>query len=244
MPEEAPVISAVLRAVSVMRVPSGLDDGRHPFVVIDGDRHISLSRRVGSKGTAVRVTREKAAENRARIVAKAAQLFREKGFAAVGVDAIMEAAGLTHGGFYRHFRSKEDLAAEAVAHGLAISAERQAGEASLEAYVASYLSPSHRDNPGAGCVIAALAGDMARQGPGIRDRLTAQIPTSLDGLAARIGAEDPVGAREQAIATLAGMVGALVLARAVNDPALSDEILATARKAFGTAKATGASADP
>jgi TetR/AcrR family transcriptional repressor of nem operon len=181
----------------------------------------------------MRVTREKAAENRARIVAKASQLFREKGFDAVGVDAIMDAAGLTHGGFYRHFRSKEDLVAEAVAYGLATGAELQAGHASLETYVSSYLSPRHRDDPGAGCMMAALAADIARQGPGVRDRLTADLPDTLDRLAARIGGEDPAARREQAIATVVGMVGALVLARAVNDRALSDEILAAARKVFG-----------
>ncbi len=183
----------------------------------------------------MRVTREKAAENRERIVAKAAQLFREKGFGAVGIDTIMQAVGMTHGGFYRHFQSKEDLAAEAVALELAVGAERQQGYASLEAYVASYLSPSHRDDPGAGCVIAALAGDMAREGPDIRDCLTAQVPKNLDNLAKRIGGDDPAARREQAIATMAGMVGALVLARAVNDPALSDENLAMGRKAFGAA---------
>jgi TetR/AcrR family transcriptional repressor of nem operon len=180
----------------------------------------------------MRVTREKAAENRARIVTVAARLFAEKGFDAVGIDAIMEGAGLTHGGFYRHFRSKEDLAAEAMAHGLAISAERMARHGSLATYIGSYLSQAHRDHVADGCLIAALAGDVARQGEAVRDQLTGHLPAAIDRLALRMEDGDPVASRAAAIAALAGMVGALVLSRAVNDPALSDEILATARAAF------------
>src|SRR5579875_2486409 len=101
----------------------------------------------------MRVTREKAAENRERIVAAAARLFREKGFDGVGLDAIMEDAGLTHGGFYRHFRSKDDLAAEAVACGLAAAAERHAALPSLSAFVSSYLSRRHRDDCAGGCMV-------------------------------------------------------------------------------------------
>jgi TetR/AcrR family transcriptional repressor of nem operon len=181
----------------------------------------------------MRVTREKAAENRARIVAVAARLFAEKGFDAVGVDAIMDGAGLTHGGFYRHFRSKQDLAAEALAHGLAVSAERLDQQGSLADYVGSYLSPSHRDHVADGCLIAALAGDVARQGNSVRDRLTEHLPAALDRLTTCMTDDDPAARRTQAIATLAGMVGALVLARAVSDPALSDEILATAAQVLG-----------
>src|SRR5262245_26615054 len=89
---------------------------------------------------AMRVTREKAAENRARIVECAARLFREKGFEGAGLDAIMEEAGLTHGGFYRHFLSKDDLAAEAVARAFATGAEKQACHESLRDMISTYLS--------------------------------------------------------------------------------------------------------
>jgi TetR/AcrR family transcriptional regulator, transcriptional repressor for nem operon len=194
------------------------------------------------KERTMRVTREKAAENRERIIAMAAKLFREKGFDAVGVDAIMDGVGLTHGGFYRHFRSKEDLAAQALAHGLAVSAELLDGQASLHDYVDSYLSQRHRDHPGEGCLVAALGADVARQGDTVRDPLTAHLPAALDRLTARMDGDDPAAARKQAIATMAGLLGALVLARAVNDPALSDEILTAARAVFGGTGCTGVGA--
>ena len=172
----------------------------------------------------MRVTREKAAENREKIVATAARLFRENGFDGVGLDAIMESAGLTHGGFYRHFRSKNDLAAESVAHGLATSAGRLAALPSLEALVSGYLSPEHRANRGNGCMIAALGSDMTRQGKGVRRALAADVRAQIDRLARWTDGPNAAARRRRAIATLAGMVGALILARAVEDPALSDEI--------------------
>ena len=184
----------------------------------------------------MRVTREKAAENRDRIVAAAARLFREEGFDGVGVDAIMKAAGLTHGGFYRHFASKDDLAAEAVGRAFAAGAERQAGAGSLQEFVTGYLSPRHRDDRGDGCMVAALGSDMARQGSGVRGRFTAYIRDQLEKLADRIHVGSGAARREKAIATLAGLVGAMVLARAVDDPALSDEILTAARTALGGAR--------
>ncbi|HEX3501354.1 MAG TPA: helix-turn-helix domain-containing protein, partial [Stellaceae bacterium] len=134
----------------------------------------------------MRVTKEKAAENRERIVAAASRLFREKGFDGVGLDAIMQRAGLTHGGFYRHFGSKDELAAEAVSRGLAVAAARQDAYPSLADLVAGYLSPAHRDNCGGGCVVAALGPDIARQGPAVRRRLTAYIREQFDRLARRI----------------------------------------------------------
>jgi TetR/AcrR family transcriptional repressor of nem operon len=184
----------------------------------------------------MRVTREEAAKNRERIVATAARLFRENGFDGVGIDAIMESAGLTHGGFYRHFRSKNDLAAEAVAHGLAAGAERQAAVPSMEALVSGYLSPEHRANRENGCVIAALGSDITRQGKEVRRALTASVRVGIDRLADLTNGSDTAARRRCAIAALAAMVGALILARAVDDVALSDEILAAGRTVRGTAK--------
>jgi TetR/AcrR family transcriptional regulator, transcriptional repressor for nem operon len=186
-----------------------------------------------TKGAIMRVSREKAAENRERIVAAAARLFRENGFDGVGVDAIMKGVGLTHGGFYGHFRSKDDLAAEAVARGLAVSAQTQAGLTSQRDFAESYLSARHRDDRGGGCVVAALGSDIARQGLGVRRELTSYVREQVDRLAGWIGGRSAVARRQHAIATLAGLVGALVLARAVDDPALSDEILAAARATHG-----------
>jgi TetR/AcrR family transcriptional repressor of nem operon len=185
----------------------------------------------------MRVTKEKAAENRERIVAAASKLFREKGFDAVGVDAIMDAVGLTHGGFYRHFRSKDDLAAEAVARGLAASAERQGSRETLPELVEAYLSPAHRDDVGGGCTLAALGCDIARQGSGVRRGFTEYVRAQVARLAGLVGGKPSAvseAARLQALATLSGLVGAVVLARAVDDPALSDEILAAARVAHRT----------
>ena len=119
----------------------------------------------------MKVSREQAAQNRERIVEAAAQLFRERGFDGIGVADLMKEAGLTHGGFYGHFSSKEDLIAEASARALTRSlavwsklADRASGDP-LSAVAGAYLTSRHRDNPGAGCLLAALGPDVSRQGP-------------------------------------------------------------------------------
>ncbi len=181
----------------------------------------------------MRVSREQAAENHERIVEAASRLFRQNGFDGVGVDTIMQQAGLTHGGFYGHFKSKDDLAAQAVARALERSAERQSKHADLADLVADYLSPRHRDDRGNGCAIAALGADIAREGTAVRHGLTAHIRGQLERLGRLLKGGTAANRRKRAIATLAGMVGALTLARAVDDPALSKEILAAARDVFG-----------
>src|SRR5215211_1568681 len=102
---------------------------------------------------AMRVSREQVAENRRKILEAAGRLFRERGFEAVTVAEVMQAAGLTHGGFYRHFKSKDDLIAQTLAHALADDA---AGETDLARYARDYLSPAHRDNVTGGCPVAGL----------------------------------------------------------------------------------------
>jgi TetR/AcrR family transcriptional regulator, transcriptional repressor for nem operon len=181
----------------------------------------------------MRVSREQAIENRKRIVETAARMFREKGFDGVGVDAIMKGAGLTHGGFYGHFRSKDDLAAEAVTRALERGTERQSRFTDLRDLVSDYLSERHRANRTDGCAIAALCGEMARQGEGMRRGVTAHVRAQLDRFSHLLKGGTAASRRKRAIATLAGIIGALMLARAVEDPALSDEILAAARDAFG-----------
>jgi TetR/AcrR family transcriptional repressor of nem operon len=181
----------------------------------------------------LRVSREKAAENRERIVEIASRLFRENGFDGVGIDSIMRGAGLTHGGFYGHFGSKDELAAAAVTHALERSFERQGRFADLSDLVSDYLSERHRADRANGCVIAALASDMTRQGGGVRRQLTAQLRARLDRFAHLLKDGTAASRRKRAITALAGIVGALTLARAVDDPALSKEILASARDAFG-----------
>src|SRR5688572_9552424 len=122
----------------------------------------------------MRVTREQATENRERVLESAARLFRERGFSGVGVAELMNEAGLTHGGFYGQFESKDELKAQACEHAAARMIEkwRQAATKpsadALSALVAGYVTPSHRDHPGSGCVLASLAGDAAREGPRVR----------------------------------------------------------------------------
>jgi TetR/AcrR family transcriptional repressor of nem operon len=183
----------------------------------------------------MRVTREKAAENRARIVETASRLFREEGFDGVGLDAIMKDAGLTHGGFYGHFTSKEDLAAEAVTYALKQSAELQRRYKNISDFVSDYLSEGHFVDRANGCVLAALGGDMARRGEGVRSGATSYVRTQLERLASFFRGT-AAARRQRAITTLAGVVGAMTLARAVEDPGLSDEILSTARQVFGSAR--------
>jgi TetR/AcrR family transcriptional repressor of nem operon len=191
----------------------------------------------------MRVTREKAAENRARIVEIAARLFRERGFDGVGLDAIMKEAGLTHGGFYGHFSSKEDLAAEAVARAVEQSAGWQSRYTNVADFVSDYLSESHFADRANGCVLAALGGDVARRGEGVRSGVTSHVRSALEWLAGLCSGTAAVR-RRRAITTLAGVVGAMTLARAVEDPVLSDEILSTARQVFGSAGRLASSRRP
>jgi TetR/AcrR family transcriptional regulator, transcriptional repressor for nem operon len=179
----------------------------------------------------MKVTREQAAQNRQRILDVAAQLFREHGFEGIGVADLMKEAGLTHGGFYGHFSSKDDLIAQASARELTRSLEHWsnfAGRASddpLSAVAGTYLTRSHRDNPGTGCVLAALGPDVSRQGPAVRRAVTDYVRSVVDLLVKLVPGKSKAARRQQAISTYATLVGAMVLARAVDDRALSQEIL-------------------
>lgn len=179
----------------------------------------------------MKVSREQAAQNRERILDAATQRFRERGFEGIGVADLMKEAGLTHGGFYGHFASKEDLIAQACARASERSRARwarlseRAPEDPLGEIARVYLTPKHRDTPGAGCLVAALGPDVARQGPTVRRAVTEGIRSALDFLTGIIPGRSRALRRRKAIASYAGMVGAMVLARAVNDRALSQEIL-------------------
>jgi len=128
----------------------------------------------------MRVTKEKAAENRARILTEAARLFRERGVSAVGMDALAEAAGMTHGSLYSQFASKEHLAVEALGRAFDASAAKYGEIETLSAYVERYLSARHRDTPGSGCAIATLGCEVPRQGNAMRQTFTeglrSQVP--------------------------------------------------------------------
>ena len=180
----------------------------------------------------MRVSREKSAETRERILDVAATLFREKGFDGIGLAEIMKAADLTHGGFYKHFGSKDDLEAQATGVALARNAAdwrrlfEGAAARPLSAFIDEYLSPHHRDDLGKGCAIAALGADVARQGERVRSALTGGLEPFLQLLSNAIPGRSKAVRRRKAIATMAELIGTLILARAVDDPALSDEILA------------------
>lgn len=184
----------------------------------------------------MKVSREQAAENRERILAAAARLFRERGFDGIGVADVMKSAGLTHGGFYGQFESKEDLAALACGRALEESAakwarwtEGRSGRQALKAVVEQYLSPRHLNDPGNGCVVAALGAEAARRDAGVKGVFTRGLEASVERLMAFVPGRTAAARRRKAMATYAGMVGALVLARAVDDPKLATEILEAAR---------------
>ncbi len=185
----------------------------------------------------MRVSKERAAQNRQQILTSAARLFREHGIGATGVDSITEAAGLTHGAVYSQFGSKEVIAAEAVRLALVRSkhlwqrlAERRGKKKVFPSIVAQYLSPEHRDSAGRGCVVAALGSEIARQPRRVRDAFTREFKNSLDFLAELMRQDDPSCSKEDAIAAFVSMVGALILARAVSDETLSRQILKTTAK--------------
>lgn len=171
----------------------------------------------------MRVTQEQMRENRSRILAAASRLYREKGFDAVGVAEVMKAAGFTHGGFYGHFASKEDLMAHAITHA---TSEVSLRDGDLQGFLAEYLSPSHRDGAADGCPMAALAADVRHRPPAARSAMTTGIRTQIDRLTEALPASVTGERRREAIGTYAASIGALILARAADDPALSDEILA------------------
>jgi TetR/AcrR family transcriptional repressor of nem operon len=179
----------------------------------------------------MRVSKEKAAENRERILKASSRLIRERGIAGVGVDALAAAAGMTHGSLYSQFGSKERLVEEALAHALVTSGRKTAGASTLAQYIAAYLAPEHRDQPGQGCPLAALVCEMPRQSDGVRATFTSGLRGALKQLSARLDAGQKRSKRDQqALATVASLVGAIVLARAVDDPELSDAILRATRK--------------
>ena len=190
----------------------------------------------------MKVSRQQAAEHRERIVEAAARLFRERGFAGIGVADLMHDVGLTHGGFYGHFASKEDLMTQACQRVVNRSLDewkRRADNASgdpLAAVIAPYLSAEHRDRPGSGCLLAALGPELSRQPPPVRRVVTEWLAAAIAALANLVPARHQAVRRRKAITTFASMVGALVMARAVDDPILSEEILAAVSASVSAAK--------
>jgi TetR/AcrR family transcriptional repressor of nem operon len=187
----------------------------------------------------VRLTREQAEQNRRRIVETASRMFRLQGLENVSVADIMKEAGFTHGGFYNHFKSKDELATEAVASAFDRSAKNLSEDVAsgndlqkaLNAFLANYLSPAHRDTSTGGCPASAFPVDSARSGKDVQAAFAEGIESYLEIFAARMSG-DKREARQRAVALLSGIVGALLLSRAVekSQPKLSDELLISARK--------------
>ncbi len=196
----------------------------------------------------MRYSREHKLETHARIVKKASVRLREKGAHGIGVADLMKEAGLTHGGFYAHFDSREALVIEAFAHAMDRSTERWRKLAEqtppdkrLATIVNSYLTTVHRDDPGHGCAVPTLGAEIARESPKTRRAFAAKLEQMIDMLAEQLPGATPKAvpnkaapnkaARKQAMATLATMMGTLVLSRIAGSGEFSEDILSAGRDA-------------
>ena len=189
----------------------------------------------------MRISKEKAAENRERVITAAAKLFRERGLEGVGIDAVAAEAGLTHGAIYSHFKSKDELSAAAIAHAMRRSMDEWLdltkgleAPAALDRLLKSYVSRAHRNEPEVGCAIAALGGGAPREGRPLQDVFKDGVVRLID-IVAKAGGGETAGQRDRAIVNAAAMIGAIVMSRATaSDPALSDEILTVVRRRLTT----------
>ncbi|WP_216901675.1 TetR/AcrR family transcriptional regulator [Synechococcus sp. CCY 9618] len=184
----------------------------------------------------MRYAKDHKQEVRKRILDTAAKALRRNGLSGIGIPALMKGAGLTHGAFYSHFASRDVLVAEAIGTAAAASADTTLGDAhSLEQSLALYLSPEHLSHPELGCVIAALGGEGARQSPPVRSAFAAAARGMLAAIERKLKPHEPSPAPSDAALQLAAaMVGSVLLARLVDDPALARRLLA-ATSTLGTA---------
>ncbi len=196
---------------------------------------IMRTRQPNSRAAAKDVTHD-------RIVSVAARVIRRSGYDGTGVADIMKEAGLTHGAFYSHFASREAMLAEAAGRACAESAAAAAdvvasvpsGKA-LASMLGAYLSIEHVEHPDIGCPLAALGSETSRQAPEVRRVMTRHIKETIDLVARQLPDWGQPGAHERALVTIATMVGALLLARAVDEPALSDGLREAALKQLAPA---------
>ena len=178
-----------------------------------------------------------------RIVSAAARAIRRSGYGGTGVADIMKEAGLTHGAFYAHFASREAMLAEAAdragaeSNAMAASVIAAApADQSLQALIQLYLSKAHLENMEAGCPVSALGSEMPRQSPEVRRAATLRIKEMIDLVARQLPDWGQATGHERALVTVATMVGTLVLARAVDDAALSDALCSAALKSLTPAE--------
>ncbi len=192
----------------------------------------------------MRVSREAAAESKSRILEAASRLLRERGVDAASIADVMQASGMTHGGFYKHFESKNDLVRAAVRLAFDDIVERfdrreaeNGGTAAVAAYVAEYLSRGHVTEPGLGCPVAALGADAGRHSDWLGDEFAAGVERLIERTS-KAGADsrrDKRRLRSAAIQMLTQLVGAVVVARAIGSGPLQNEILANLRPKNGRA---------
>ena len=191
---------------------------------------ISILYKVKAFGVAhVKVSREQVAEHRIRILAAAARLFRQRGFDDVTVAEVMKDAGLTHGAFYGYFPSKEALIAEAVGQALPPAPDHAKPRRAAAEFADGYLSVRHRDNRPTSCLLSSLGTEAARGSDDLRHRMTEAVCSRINHLSVEAEGGRPKEKRRAAIAAWSAMVGAMVLARLVDDETLSKEILSATR---------------
>jgi TetR/AcrR family transcriptional repressor of nem operon len=188
------------------------------------------------KDNKMKKSRAETAETRKKIIDAASRLFRRDGIHATGLAEVMSEAGLTHGGFYRHFNSKEQLVTEAFCagsdglyHTVEAVVGNKTGKRAVKAIIDNYLTPRHKDNPGAGCAFASMGAELGRADDNTRAAVSEDFLRLVDAIAKHMPEKKPSAARADALFTLSAMVGALTMSRAVNDPKLSASILAAAK---------------
>jgi len=180
-------------------------------------------------------SQQQKADNHERLLAIAAKEFRTKGLDGLSVAELMSAAGLTHGGFYTHFASREALVTEALDKAFDDARRDLFQEFNpkqdnpLEAFIGTYLSPMHRDDPGRGCVLATLSTDVQHSNDETRALYTQRFKTYVDEIAALIGGDDKEDTHAEAMAILSMLAGAVVISRALNNDSLSRKVLKNAR---------------
>src|ERR1700736_5109483 len=191
----------------------------------------------------MRKSKQEAAETRRRIVKAAAAKFRQNGIGGTGLSDLMADASLTHGGFYRHFDSKDQIVAEActaavesLVERLAAASSRKSPQRGLKTIVENYLSAAHRDEPADGCPLAALGSEMARADERTRAAATQAFLKLVGVIASQFGKTPPDVARRRALVAAATMIGALTISRIVTDSDLSAGILREAEKQLGTSR--------
>jgi TetR/AcrR family transcriptional repressor of nem operon len=178
----------------------------------------------------VKVSREQAAKNRERILDAASRLIRERGLAGAGVDALTGAAGLTPGSLYSQFGSKDRLIAEALNYtNEQRTAARIINRVGVDDFITTYLSASHRDNPGRGCLFATVGPEIHRQNSKVRRTFTQKVLENISWLTSVLPGKKATRENE-ALVVMSTLLGAMVLARAVDDPVLSERLLSVTKE--------------